>query len=208
MGDPTSAPAPFELRLETQVLPLCPELRLRLLSPCVDLDADAREVLAESAPFWAFCWASGQVLARWVLDHPDLVRGRRVVDLGAGSGVVAIAAAGVGAKTVVACDSDPAALHACRENAALNDVRIECAPEADSVIPGCDVLLASDVLYESETTESLVQAARRLQIVLIADPGRRKLTLQGLETLWECEARTVPEIDETTPGATVYRVSY
>ena len=186
--------------------PLCPELRLCLLSPSVDLDADAREFLGERAPFWAFCWASGQVLARWLLDHPDLVRDRLVVDFGAGSGVVAIAAALAGAASVVACDSDRAALEACCSNAALNGVRLECVTEPASVLPGCDVLLASDVLYESETARWLAKAAERVNTVLVADPGRRRLTLQGLEALWHCEARTVPEIEETTPGATVYRV--
>ncbi len=186
-----------------QRLALCSEIRLCLLSPSVDLDGDAREFLGERAPFWAFCWASGQVLARWLLDHPDLVRDRLVVDFGAGSGVVAIAAALAGAAAVVACDSDPAALEACSSNAARNGVRIERVTEPATVLPGCDVLLASDVLYESETAQWLAQAAERVNTVLVADPGRRRLTLQGLEALWECEARTVPEIEETTPGATV-----
>ena len=130
-----------------------------------------------------------------------------MVDFGAGSGVAAIAAALAGAASVVACDFDPAALEACSSNAARNGVRIECVTEPATVLPGCDVLLASDVLYESETAQWLAQAAERVNTVLVADPGRRRLTLQGLEALWECEARTVPEIDETTPGATVYRVS-
>ena len=78
----------------------------------------------ESAPFWAFCWASGQLLARYVLDHPELVRGRRVLDFGCGSGVVAIAAALAGAESAVACDCDPLALEAARANAALNGVAV------------------------------------------------------------------------------------
>ncbi|MEE9282240.1 MAG: 50S ribosomal protein L11 methyltransferase, partial [Myxococcota bacterium] len=70
-------------------------------------------------------WAGGQVLARWLLDHPAAVRGKRVLDFGCGSGVVAIAAALAGAASVVACDTDGAALEACRENAVLNGVRLE-----------------------------------------------------------------------------------
>ncbi len=67
-----SVPSPsFPLRLEVQPVPLCPEIRLELIAPEVDLEADARDLLAETAPFWAFCWASGQVLARYVLDHAD-----------------------------------------------------------------------------------------------------------------------------------------
>ena len=196
--------SPFELRLEVQPVPLCPEIRLRLLSPSVDLDADARGVLGEHAPFWAFCWAAGAVLARHVLDRPDLVRGRSVVDFGCGSGVVAIAAALAGAKSVLACDCDPLALEAARVNAARNGVALDCAtaPEPRAV------LLASDVAYERQTVRALLGAADRADLALIADPLRRPqaLPLERLELLEERPARTLPEIAETTPGAAVYRV--
>ena len=79
----------FTLPLEITPLPLTPEIRLRLIHPSVDLEGEARDELADSSPFWAFCWASGQVMARSLLDHPDLVRGKRVVDFASGSGVVA-----------------------------------------------------------------------------------------------------------------------
>ncbi len=196
----------FEFRLAVQQIPLCPGIRLRLLCPDVDLDADAREFLGETAPFWAFCWAGGQVLARWLLDHPAAVRGKRVLDFGCGSGVVAIAAALAGADSVVACDTDRAALEACRQNAALNGVRLECAERLDVSIADCDVLLASDVLYEAATTNALLSATEYVELALVADPGRHKLPLERLELLWRCTARTQPEIDEQTEGAAVYRV--
>lgn len=197
---------PFELRLEVQRLPLCPELELRLLSPSVDLDAEARDFLGEHSPFWAFCWASGQVLARYLLDHPELVRDRRVVDFGAGSGVAAIAATRAGAARVVACDCDPSALDACRVNARLNGVTLDYATSLDSALPDCDVLLASDVLYEPALIETVLEAARRIELTLVADPGRRAPPLERLQPLDERKARTLPEIDEDTPGAVVYRV--
>ncbi len=194
----------FEFRLEVQRVPLCPEISLRLLAPSVDLDADARDFLGESAPFWAFCWASGQLLARYVLDHPELVRGRRVLDFGCGSGVVAIAATLAGAESAVACDCDPVALEAARANAALNGVAVECA---DTLEP-CEVLLASDVAYEGDTVAALLAASEHVEASLLADPGRHplRLPLEHLVPLGEWKARTLPEIDETTPGAVIYRV--
>jgi predicted nicotinamide N-methyase len=202
-----SGEATFEFRLEVQKVPLCPEIRLRLLSPSVNLDADARDFLGENAPFWAFCWASGQVLARWLLDHPELVRGKRVLDVGCGSGVVAIAAARSGATSVVACDCDRAALEACRDNADLNSVQLAYAESFERIIEDCDVLLAGDVLYERPTTDALLAAANCVELALIADPGRRPLPFEPLELLWQSKARTVPEIDEQTAGAAIYRVS-
>jgi predicted nicotinamide N-methyase len=196
----------FQLRLELQQLPLCPEIQLRLLSPELDLDAEAREFLGETAPFWAFCWASGQVLARFVLDHRELVQGRRVVDFGCGSGVVAIAAALAGAARVEACDCDPAALEASRANSSLNGVRLSCVDGLELTLRDCDVLLASDVLYESATLAAVLAAARQVELTLVSDPGRGRLPLERLEKLDEREARTLPEIDEATPGAAVYRV--
>ena len=126
----------FEFRLAVQPVPLCPEIRLRLLCPEVDLDADARDFLGEHAPFWAFCWASGQVLARYLLDHPELVRGQRVVDFGTGSGVVGIAAALAGAERVTVCDSDPHALEAARLNAAHNAVDLDFSDQTSDRRPG------------------------------------------------------------------------
>ena len=85
-------PAPPALPLALQRPPLCPELALWLVAPGVDLDADARRSGCEAPPYWAFAWASGQALARCLLDEPARVRGRRVADLGTGSGIAAIAA--------------------------------------------------------------------------------------------------------------------
>ncbi len=199
----------FPLRLEVQRVPLCPEIQLELIAPEVDLESDARDLLAQTAPFWAFCWASGQVLARYVLDHPELMRGRRVVDFGCGSGVVAIAAALAGAERVAACDCDPAALEAARRNAARNGVALGAADALEPLLGDCDVLLASDVLYELPTCQLLSRAAARTELAILADPERQPRLLEqlpGLERLGAQEARTLPEIGEETHGPAVFRL--
>ena len=107
--------------LAVQSPPLVPELALWLVAGHVDLNARCQELLDGGyAPYWAFCWASGQALARYVLDQPELVRGKRVVDFGAGSGVAAIAARKAGAASVVAVDTDARARQFAALNAALN----------------------------------------------------------------------------------------
>jgi len=200
----------FALPLAIWPVPLCPELSLRLISPEVDLDERVHDQLAEAAPFWAFCWASGQVLARFLLDRPELVRGRRVVDFGCGSGIVAIAAARAGAASVVACDADPAALEAARDNAALNRVGVVTSDSLDLALAGCDVLLASDVIYDPAALQLLDAAARRVALTLVCDPERRPLprALQGrLERLLDAEARTCPDAEEQSRGAAVFRLA-
>ncbi len=129
-------------------------------------------------PFWAAAWPGGQALARYVLDHPDLVAGRSVLDLGSGSGLVAVAAARAGAARVVASEIDPFGRAAIGLNAALNGV-----PPVDVVgdllggtAPAVDVVLAGDVCYDREMTERVLpflDAARAAGAdVLIGDPGR------------------------------------
>ena len=206
-----SAPAgrvTFALPLEVCPVPLCPELSLRLISPAVDLDERVHDQLAEAAPFWAFCWASGQVLARFLLDRPELVRDRHVVDFGCGSGIVAIAAARAGAAGVIAVDADPAALAAARDNAALNGVEIATGDSLDLALEGCDVLLASDVIYDPPAVRLLETAASAVALTLICDPERRPLSralAHRLERLFDGEARTCPDADEQSRGAAVFR---
>ncbi len=137
-------------------------------------------------PFWAFAWAGGQALARCVLDQPGLVRGRRVVDLACGGGLVAIAAALAGASRVEALDIDPLAVVACRLNAARNAVAVTA--RADDVVgqslAGVDVLLAGDVFYDAAISARLwpwlrAVAASGVQ-VLVGDPGRAYAPTEGV----------------------------
>ena len=108
-----------DIRLLATPLPLVPEIRLWLLDELVDerLDQEVANALMEAPPYWSLCWASGQVLARHLLADPQWVRGKTVLDVGPGSGVVAIAAALAGAARVIACDLDPDALAATAANA-------------------------------------------------------------------------------------------
>ncbi|AYM06542.1 50S ribosomal protein L11 methyltransferase [Agrobacterium tumefaciens] len=163
--------------------PHVPELRLHLATEAHELwlkTEEELEAIGLPPPFWAFAWAGGQGLARYVLDHPDSVSGRRVLDFASGSGLVAIAAAKAGASAVLAADIDPWTETAIRLNAALN--------EADIAFTGldlvgkpveADVLLAGDVFYDRAFADLLVPWFRELTekgvSVLVGDPGRAYL---------------------------------
>lgn len=160
--------------------PDVPEIRLHLadaLAPLWEATADVLAARDVDPPYWAFAWPGGIALARHVLDHPDLVAGRRVLDVGAGSGIVALAAALAGAAEVTANDVDPTAAAAIRCNAIANglEVRVDAADLLDGPA-GADVVLAGDVCYEqpmaSRMDAFLRRAARDGATVLLADPGR------------------------------------
>ncbi|GAA1873854.1 class I SAM-dependent methyltransferase [Asanoa iriomotensis] len=167
---------------------LVPEVRLFLAEdPTIlwaRLEASAGHRI--SAPFWATAWGGGQAVARYILDAPETVAGRRVLDLGSGSGLVAIAAALAGASVVVANDIDPYAHTAIRANARVNGVHIDplstdlldLTPEAVLDI-GADVVLAGDACYTDQLAERalpfLLMAARLDTLVLVGDPGRGRI---------------------------------
>jgi predicted nicotinamide N-methyase len=155
---------------------------------------DGSDPTETPVPFWSFPWAGGQALARYVLDHPDLVRGRRVLDVAAGSGLVAIAAAKAGAAHVVANDVDSFAAAAQELNARANGVAIE--PLMADLLDGetdAHVVLAGDVCYERELAGRLLgflrRAAARGADVLLGDPGRTYLPHEHLD---EVAAYDVP----------------
>jgi len=201
--------APLPLALQRPLL--CPELALWLLAPEVDLDADARALGCEEPPYWAFAWASGQALARLLLDEPDRARGRRVADLGAGSGVAAIAAARAGAAHVVACDLDPLARRAAARNARANGVALEVvATLEEALATGPDLLLAGDVCYQPGVAERLLALADAgTPEVLLAEPGRAPLPIpaERLVPVASVRVRTHPDLGEPTPGAAVHRLA-
>lgn len=188
--------------LRPRRLELCPELSLWLLGDEVDLNARVSELFAiDSAPYWAFCWGSGQALARYVLDHPELVRDKVVADFGAGSGVAALAALKAGARRAVAVDIDPSALRAAEANARLNSVFLEVA----STLPqDFDVLLASDVLYELGNRDFLYRLCKTGKRVLVSDPlrpGNAHITRHPEAEYRVC---TVPDVDYPLSRALVY----
>ena len=199
--EPPAGLQPFGHHLEVARPELCPEVRLWLLHGRVDLNAHQADLQqGASAPYWAFCWGSGQALARYILDHPELVRGKRVVDLGCGGGVVAVAAARAGARGVTAVDLDPDALRAAAANAALNGVRVRVGSESPA---DADVVLAADVLYHVGTAAQIAAWAERATVVL-GDPHRHGPPPFPLEPLAEYTARTQPDVDYPLARAWVY----
>jgi predicted nicotinamide N-methyase len=207
--------------------PLVPEIVLRLAE---DIHRTWERIDEELPPFWAFAWVGGQALARHVLDHPEIVRGRRVLDLAAGSGLVGIAAAMAGATSVVASDTDHRARTAIALNAAANGVTLEVVgdvvgpvdaddedsgdeDEADSPADmelDVDVVLAGDVFYEQPMARHMErfcdEAVAAGVDVLVGDPGREYLPRR------RCTALAVHEVSGTadlegapTTRATVWR---
>ncbi|MFN3636632.1 class I SAM-dependent methyltransferase [Rhizobium rhizophilum] len=204
------------IRQNTSVLspPHVPEIRLHLASEVHDLwlkTEEDLEAIGLPPPFWAFAWAGGQGLARYVLDHPEIVRGKRVLDFASGSGLVAIAAALAGAEEVLAADIDPWAKTAVRLNAALNTVSVSFTGEdliGRSV--DVDVILAGDVFYDSDFARALVAwfgvMAKNGCLVLVGDPGRSYRPTEHLEALatYEVPVTRVLE-DSDVKKTTVWR---
>ncbi|WP_313010501.1 class I SAM-dependent methyltransferase [Stutzerimonas nitrititolerans] len=175
------------------------DLRLWLIDPA-NMDRafspeETRRIL-EEPPYWSFCWASGLVLARWLAEHPEWVRGKRVLDFGAGSGVAAIAAARAGAAEVVACDLDPLALQACRANAALNGVTLGYSEDFFAEADRFDLIIVADVLYDRANLPLLDQFLSRGREVLVADSRVRDFQYPLYERLDILDACTWPDLAE------------
>ncbi len=187
-------PAGF-IRANTRLLPVphAPEIRLHVADEATELWQRTEEELQAIGlppPFWAFAWAGGQALARYVLDNPALAQGAVAVDFASGSGLVAIAAARAGARRVTASDLDPFAMAAIRLNADANGVAGLIEPVSTNLlgtVPEADLVLAADVFYERDlaqaVTEWLVALQARGVTVLIGDPGRTYLPRERLDCL-------------------------
>jgi predicted nicotinamide N-methyase len=171
--------------------PHVPEVRLHLADEAHDLWHKTEEQLAETGlppPFWAFAWAGGQGLARYVLDNPEIVRGRRVIDFASGSGLVGIAAMMAGAAAVTCADIDSCAYVAAALNAALNGVTVR--PMHENLIgsaPNAEILLAGDVFYDRQFAGELISWFDDLSThgieIIIGDPGRAYLPKGRLDQL-------------------------
>ena len=153
-------------------------------------------LILEEPPYWCFCWASGLVLARWLAEHPERVRGKRVLDFGAGSGVAAIAAARAGALEVVACDLDPLAIAACRANAALNGVELSYSADFFAEADRFDLIIVADVLYDRANLPLLDQFLSRGRDALVADSRVRDFQHPLYQRLGILEACTWPDLAE------------
>jgi len=185
--------------------PLVPEIRLYLASAITPIWQATEETLARGAvppPFWAFAWAGGQGLARYLLDHPELVAGREVLDIGSGSGIVAIAAAKAGAARVVAAEIDPFAAAAIALNAALNGVTVtvETRDLLDRAAAGWGVALAGDICYEEPMSSRAMTLLRRIaargRLALLGDPGRAYLPRSGLVERARYQVLTSRELED------------
>lgn len=172
------------------------------------------EIIGTSKPFWAFPWPGGVGLARYVLDNPDAVRGKRVLDFAAGSGIVSIAAAKAGAARVMAADIDPLAQIAIQVNAGRNGAAVECLRvlDMDTEFTAADVILAGDVCYAQAMSAAalrwLYYCIHAGVTVLLSDPGRAYVPKSGLRELARYEA--VPVLreleDRDTRDVTVWRM--
>jgi predicted nicotinamide N-methyase len=156
---------------------------------------ETRRILDEPT-YWCFCWASGLVLARWLAAHPHWVRGKRVLDFGAGSGVAAIAAARAGALEVVACDIDPLALQACRANAELNEVQLGYSEDFFAEADRYDLIMVADVLYDRANLPLLDAFLTRGRAALVADSRVRDFQHPLYHRLAQLEGCTWPDLAE------------
>lgn len=186
-------------RAELTCLPGWEDLQLYLLNadfPQHELSGEQMHAVLNNPAYWAFCWASGQVLARFLRDNEHWVRRKRVLDFGAGSGVAGIAAALAGAGEVVACDLDPDALRATSINARLNGVSIDVRPDYEDCEGDFDIILVADVLYDRENLCWLDRFLRRAPTVLVADSRVRNFDYAGYRKLGAWQSTTLPDLDE------------
>ncbi|MEP9351503.1 methyltransferase [Xanthobacter sp. KR7-225] len=194
------------IRAETRLrpVPLVPEISLHVADEAVPIWHRTEEELGEMGlppPFWAFAWAGGQALARHLLDHPETVAGKSVLDFASGSGLVGIAAMKAGARRAVCADIDPFAVAAIALNGAANAVAL--APTQADLIgtdAGWDVVLAGDIAYERDLAARvfawLLALAARGASVLIGDPGRTYLPKDRLEKLAEYSVPVTRELED------------
>lgn len=181
------------IRANTTILrpPHVPEIPLHMAAEAHELWLKTEDELQEIGlppPYWAFAWAGGQGLSRFILDHPETVAGKTVLDFATGSGLVAIAAMKSGARRTQACDIDPFCAAATTLNAGLNQVPVETmTQDLIGTLGDWDVVLAGDVFYDRDLAGRLMPWFSALAaggaLILVGDPGRAYLPKSGLERL-------------------------
>lgn len=188
-----------------QATPFVPEIKLHLATEVTPLWQMTEQQFGETnlpPPFWAFAWPGGQGLARYVLDHPDVVRGKRVLDFASGCGIASIAAEKAGAAKSMASDIDPLAEAALQMNAGINAVRIEDVGvlRMDRSFKGADVILAGDVCYQQAMSVAVLRWLRLCMEagtqIFMADPGRAWVPQEGLKELTRYEVPTSRELED------------
>ena len=211
-GPGTTDPAAF-IRAQTTLVapPLTPEIRLHLateITPIWEATEASLAAMNLPPPYWAFAWPGGQALTRFLIDHPDWVKGKRVLDFAAGSGLSAIGAAKAGAAVVQAAEIDDLALAAIALNARGNDVAVDLVrDDLIGVEPRWDVVLAGDVCYERPMAERVIAWFRSLAgrgvAILMGDPGRAYLPQSGLVELARYQVPTSLELEDRTLRETI-----
>ena len=186
--------------------PLVPEIILQLADESVPIWKKTEEELGKinvPPPYWAFAWAGGQALARYILDNPELTRGKCILDLGTGSGLTAIAAKKAGARDVIAADIDHLALAAVLLNAAANNVVVEITDEDLLTKPPVpiNVVLVGDLFYERQLADrvlAFIEAAGRLgAIILIGDPQRNYFPRGRFSAIAEYQVPVTRELEDS-----------
>jgi len=202
---PANAPDFIAANTRLQTVPHAPEISLWLadeITPLWRLTEEELGAMGLPPPFWAFAWAGGQALARWLLDHPDQVAGKRVIDLATGSGLVAVAAMKAGAASVLAADIDPFCAAAVAANATSNGVEIAFTDVnlLDAPPPPADLICAGDVFYEKPMAEAVLLWLKQAQAngtrVIVGDPGRTYFPKSGLTLLAEYTVPTTRELED------------
>ncbi len=204
------------IRAHTRLItpPLVPEVRLHLAAEAIGLWEETERQAGRTGldpPFWAFPWAGGQALARFLLDHPERVAGRVVLDMASGSGLVAIAAARAGAARVTASDTDPVARTAIAINAAVNDVTPTVRPgdllgdqpaQPPGSRPGADLVVVGDAFYQRELARRMLgfldRAAARGASVLVGDPGRAYLPRGRLRAIAVYDVPVLADLEDAS----------
>lgn len=202
----TDAAAFIRENTRIQTVPHAPEVSLWLADEVTPIWRLTEEELGDMGlppPFWAFAWAGGQGLARWLLDHPHEAAGKRVLDFAAGSGLVGVAAMKAGAASVLCADIDPFCGAAVAMNAELNGVALGFtdADLLEAPAPDVDLICAGDVFYEGPMAERvlawLTEAHGRGVRVLVGDPIRTYFPTSGFDLLAEYEVPTTRELEDS-----------
>ena len=188
-----------EARLIETGLPLIPDIHLYLIDPFNlhrMFSTDETRKIIRNAPYWSFCWASGQALGAYILKQKELIIGKKILDFGSGSGVVAIASARAGAQKVIACDSDYHAIEAIKSNAILNRVVIETIGCLNDLDEKLDIVLVSDLLYDSDNFYFLDILFDYTDEVLLADSRIKNLQHPRYQQIDSIKAETIPDLKE------------
>lgn len=186
-------------RMEIESLDRCDDICLALINedfPTGPLPQQVMNDVVHSPAYWAFCWGAGLAMARYLIDHPNWIADRNVLDIGTGSGIVAIAAKKCGARRVIACDNDPNALAAACYNAAINNVNCDFSGDLNTVSLDVDIVLMADVLYDKSNADLLKTAQKLAPNILVADSRIQKMPVPGYTEIFRTESRTLPTLGE------------